>query len=46
MKDYKLRTRDGRIITVLAKSRGNAIKEANKLMKCRTEIVDNLIIKK
>lgn len=46
MKDYTLRTPDGRRITVLAKSRGNAIKEGGKLMKCRVEVVDNLKVKR
>ena len=45
MKEYKLRTIDGRRITVNAKSRGNAVKIATKNNQCFCEIIDNLKIK-
>ena len=46
MKEYKLRTRSGHTLTLLAKSRGNAIKEGAKIMNTQVEVVDNLIIKR
>lgn len=46
MKEYKVKTRSGHTLTLLAKSRGNAIKEGSKIMKTRVEVVDNLTIKR
>jgi len=42
MKEYKLRTTDGRIVYVKAKSRASAVHKAQENNQCYCEIVDNL----
>jgi len=43
---YELRTPDGRKLKVEAKSRGNAVKQGEKITGVRVEIIDNIKIKR
>ncbi len=42
---YEIRTPDGRKLKVEAKSRGNAVKQGEKLTGVKVEIIDNIKIK-